>query len=269
MQPPKKQTFDVVPAGNHVARLYQIIHIGTVLTIGQFGEKMQDKVRLTFELCNEKKEFKAGEGEKPFSVSREFTYSYHLKGLLRPFVDGMTGTKMRDDEFPDLEALLGDACLLNVVHDVKETGTYANIQNASPLPKGMEAPALVNETRIFDINTITQEELVKLPEFIQKKMRSSEEYAARFSGAGEEEVGGELLPKIAPTTSGPQKKPGVVVQAEMKADKEKKEIYVLCDEIAQVPLLSDKEHNDYIFSNTGLVFGQAPAETIIERLKAL
>jgi hypothetical protein len=41
--------------------------------------------------------------------------SFHPKGLLRPFIDGMTGTKMRDDEFPDLEALLGAACLLNVV----------------------------------------------------------------------------------------------------------------------------------------------------------
>jgi hypothetical protein len=264
MQPPKKQTFDVVPAGNHVARLYQIIHIGTVLTIGQFGEKMQDKVRLTFELCNEKKEFKAGEGEKPFSVSREFTYSYHSKGLLRPFVDGMTGTKMRDDEFPDLEALLGDACLLNVVHDVKETGTYANIQNASPLPKGMEAPALVNETRVFDINTITLEELNKLPEFIQKKMRSSEEYAARF-----EQGAAESAPQAQAPASGTPVKPGVVVQAEMKADKEKKDIYALCDEISLAPLLTDKEHNDYIYANTGLVFGQAPAETIIERLKAL
>src|SRR3954463_747642 len=113
LTPPKSnKDFTPVPAGNHVARLYEIIHIGTVLTVGQFGEKMQDKIRLTFELCNERKEFKAGEGEKPFSISREFTYSFHPKGLLRPFIDGMTGTKMRDDEFPDLEALLGQPCLL-------------------------------------------------------------------------------------------------------------------------------------------------------------
>ena len=180
LTPPKKTQFEVVPAGNHVARLYEIIHIGTILTVGQYGEKMQDKIRLTFELCNEKKEFKAGEGEKPFSISREFTYSFHSKGLLRPFVDGMTGTKMRDDEFPDLEALLGEACLLNVVHDTKGDATYANIQNASPLARGMDAPPLFNKTRALDINSIPFDELDTLPEFIQKKMKSSEEYAGRL-----------------------------------------------------------------------------------------
>jgi hypothetical protein len=45
---------------------------------------MTDKIRLTFELCNERKEFKQGEGEKPFSFSREFTYSFGAKGHLRP-----------------------------------------------------------------------------------------------------------------------------------------------------------------------------------------
>lgn len=261
MQPPKKQTFEVVPAGNHVARLYGIIHIGTILTVGQYGEKMQDKIRLTYELCNEKREFKAGEGEKPFSVSREFTYSYHSKGLLRPFIDGMTGTKMRDDESPDLEALLGEACLLNVVHDTKGDATYANIQGASPLPKGMEAPALVNATNVIDINTVSLEALALLPEFIQKKMRSSQEYYDRFgAGTGSESSRGEAEPL---------KKPGVVMQAEMKADKEKKEIKALIDKISLVPLLNDSDYNAYILSNTGLKFGEADNATIVERLKAL
>src|SRR6185437_4487602 len=143
MMPPKKQqNFSVPPAGNHVARLYEIIHLGTVPTSWEGQEKMTDKVRLTFELCNERKEFKEGEGEKPYSLSREFTYSFGQKASLRAFIDGMTGTKMADDEHPDLEGLLGDACLLNVVHSSKGDQTYANIQGASPLPKGMEAPAI-------------------------------------------------------------------------------------------------------------------------------
>jgi hypothetical protein len=50
--------------------------------------------------------------------------------------------------------LLGEACLLNVVHTEKGGNTYANIQGASPLPKGMTAPELVDETRSLDINTI-------------------------------------------------------------------------------------------------------------------
>jgi hypothetical protein len=184
LTPPKKQQYELVPAANHVARLYEIIHIGTIQTHGQYGEKMQDKIRMTFELCNEKKVFKEGDEAKPFSISREFTYTFGAKGLLRPFIDGMTGTKMHDDEFPDLEALLGSACLLNVVHVANDGVTYANIQNASPLPKGMEAPAIVNKPRAIDINSIPFDELDKLPEFIQKKMKSSEEYVGRVQHSG-------------------------------------------------------------------------------------
>jgi hypothetical protein len=32
----------------------------------------------------------------------------------------MTGSKILDDEWPDLEALLGQVCLLNVVHTAKD-----------------------------------------------------------------------------------------------------------------------------------------------------
>jgi hypothetical protein len=180
LTPPKKnRSFDPVPAGNHVARLYDIIHIGTIPTEYMGEQKMTDKIRLTFELCNEKKEFKEGEGEKPFSISREFTYSFGAKSALRPFIDGMTGTKMNDNEWPDLEALLGKACLLNVVHMEKNGNTYANIQGASPLPKGMKAPALVNEPRSIDINSTPWETIELLPQFIREKMQSAEEWELR------------------------------------------------------------------------------------------
>ena len=178
LTPPKKPQYEVVPAGNHVARLYEIIHIGTIPTTYKGEEKMTDKIRLTFELCDERKEFKEGEGERPYSVSREFTYSFGAKGHLRPFIEGMTGEQINDEEFPDLEALLGEACLLNVVHTTGET-VYANIQGASPLPRGLEARPIHNKTRALDINSIPFADLDKLPEFIQKKMKSSEEYGYR------------------------------------------------------------------------------------------
>jgi hypothetical protein len=184
ISPPKKTQFELVPNGTHIARLYEIILIGTIPTNWQGQEKMTTKIRLTFELCNERKEFKPGEGEKPFSISREFTYSYGAKGNLRPFVEGMTGSKVLDDESPDLEALLGEACLLNVVHTAKDGVTYANIQGATPLVKGMEAPELFNKPRAIDINSIPFGELDTLPEFIQKKMKSSEEYGNRVRHSG-------------------------------------------------------------------------------------
>jgi len=147
-----------------------------------------------------KKEFKEGEGEKPFSISREFTYSFGPKGNLRPFIDGFTGTKMYDDEWPDLEALLGEACLLNVVHTEKDGNTYANIQGASPLPKGMVAPDLVNEKRTIDINSTPWDEINALPDFILKKMYSSEEFENRKRA--DEMLGGEKVKSFRPKAVG-------------------------------------------------------------------
>jgi hypothetical protein len=111
MRAPKGKSFDPVPAGNHVARLYQIIYLGTVPTEWQGQEKMTSKVRLGFELCNEKKVFKEGEEARPYAISREFTFSMGSKGNLRAFVEGMAGVKMMDDEADnfDLDEVLEGA----------------------------------------------------------------------------------------------------------------------------------------------------------------
>src|SRR6266550_6930129 len=98
MKAPKGKSFDPVPAGTHVARLYQIIHIGTVKFEYKGEVKQSDKIRFTFELCNERKVFNEGEEPRPFSISREFGFSISPKGHLRPFIEGMGGAKMHDDE---------------------------------------------------------------------------------------------------------------------------------------------------------------------------
>ena len=182
--PPKKTSFDPVPAGAHVARLYQIIHVGTVPSTYKGESRMSDQIRLTFELCNEKKEFKEGEGEKPLSISTRFeTYSMGKKANLRRLIEGMYGVKMHDDEAAnfDLDSVLGQECLLTVIHNEGSDGnTYANIQGASPLPKGMTAPPLVNAPRFIDVNEITHEELEALPQFLRDKIISSQEWVARL-----------------------------------------------------------------------------------------
>jgi len=41
---------ELVPAGSHVARCYSMIHIGTIETTYMDETKLQNKVRLTFEI---------------------------------------------------------------------------------------------------------------------------------------------------------------------------------------------------------------------------
>jgi hypothetical protein len=203
--------YEPVPKGNHVARLYQIVHIGTIPTNWQGQQKMTDKVRLTFELCNEKKAFREGDEPKPFSVSREFTLSMGAKSNLRPFVEGFIGTKLSDEEAYgfDLEDLLGEACLLNVVHAEVGENVYANINSATPLVKGMEAPALFNEKAVVDVDTATEEEIDALPDFLKEKMRSSEEYAMKQNAIRKMEEAG-----IDPVTSKPLQRPNILKRPE-------------------------------------------------------
>ena len=58
MKAPKpKSNYEAVPAGTHVARLYQIIHVGTSSFEFKGEMKSSDKIRLTFELKGEMWEF--------------------------------------------------------------------------------------------------------------------------------------------------------------------------------------------------------------------
>jgi hypothetical protein len=123
-----------------------------------------------------------GDEPKPFSISREFGFSMHAKSKLRPFIEGMLGTVLFDKEADnfDFESLLGPECMLNVVHEEKNGNVYANIAGTATLPRGLEAPALVNEKKMIDVNTAPFEEIEALPNFIREKMQSSDEYKGRI-----------------------------------------------------------------------------------------
>jgi hypothetical protein len=84
----------VAPAGTHVARCYQIIHIGTIVDTYQGEERLVNKVRIVFELPLETADF--GKGQQPFSIGRDFTLSMHEKSGLRAFVQGWLGKAMSD-----------------------------------------------------------------------------------------------------------------------------------------------------------------------------
>ena len=177
-----------VPAGTHVARCYQIIHIGTILDTYQGEEKLVNKVRLVFELPLETADF--GKGEQPFSIGRDFTLSMHEKSGLRAFVQGWLGKAMSDGEANkfDIATLLGKECMLNVMHRTANTGrTYADIKGASPLVKGMTCPPLVNSAFLLDYDSEDFDLRFKmLPEWLQNKVSSSKEFSDRLDKAADQ-----------------------------------------------------------------------------------
>ena len=177
-----------VPAGTHVARCYQIIHIGTIVDTYQGEERLVNKVRLVFELPLETADF--GKGEQPFSIGRDFTLSMHEKSGLRAFVQSWLGKAMSDAEAAkfDIGTLLGKEAMVNVMHRTANTGrNYADLKGASPLAKGMTCPPQVNAAFLLDYDSEDFDLRFKmLPEWLQNKVSSSAEFSQRLDCAADQ-----------------------------------------------------------------------------------
>ena len=71
-------------------------------------------------------------------IGRTFTASMSEKANLRKLIESWFGKKFPNDEAAadfDCTKLLGYKCLLNVTHTEKGQKTYANVANATPIPK--------------------------------------------------------------------------------------------------------------------------------------
>jgi len=173
--------FQQAPKGNHIARIFSIVHEGVIPTTYMGEPKMTDTVRIGFELPNE-----SMEDGRPFSVYQEYTLSMHEKAKLRHLVEGILGQGLLDQDALSFEVtdLMGRVCMLNVIHNDKG---YPRIVGAAPLPKGVEAPDQINPPFILDFNdNWTNEKFEKQPQFIKDKIMSSTNYQRKFSEKGAE-----------------------------------------------------------------------------------
>jgi hypothetical protein len=139
-------------------------------------------VRLTFEFPTELATFKAENGDQPFVISSEFTYSLNEKSRLRPFLENWKGRDFTPEELQgfDISKLLGLAGLASVKHYTDKKGIErAEISSISLLPKGMECPAQINPSVLFSPYAFDQEAFNSLPPFIQEKIKKSDEMQHR------------------------------------------------------------------------------------------
>lgn len=171
--------FEPIAEGAYPARIYQIIHIGT---IAGFQGAMQNKVRITFEFPTELKVFKEENGEQPQVLSQDYTLSFHEKATLTKVINACDPKALKIgedglvDEY-DVEKLLGKCCLVTVAHKAgKEGKVYANVANCTVMPKGMECPTAINEPKVLNYDNFNEEMFASLPQFLQDKIKSSSEY---------------------------------------------------------------------------------------------
>lgn len=170
-----KSNVDPAPAGNHVARCFSIVDLGTQKREFNGEVKHTRQVKVTWELPTEKKSFKDGDPERPYVVSRDYTPSLNPKSRLKQDLESWRGKPFTAEELEgfDLANILDKTCLLNVIHN--ERG-YAEIASISPIVKGVSVPERHNELVNFDLTNFDMAVFNKLPEFVRKKIQDSPEY---------------------------------------------------------------------------------------------
>lgn len=173
-------TAQIAPEGSHLARCYEMIHIGTIETEWMGEKRLSNKVRIAWELPTELVVFNAEKGEQPFSISREFTLSMNEKSTLRAFLTAWRGKPFNDIEAEnfDISKLLGVPCALNIIHVPSKDGskTYANIASVAPIMKGVQMPDQINPSFEFSVLEFDQDKFESLPEWLREKIKASKEY---------------------------------------------------------------------------------------------
>lgn len=180
--------YTLIPAGNHIARCYSMVELGTLTEVILGQEKQVHKIRLTFELPDELRVFSPEKGEQPCVISKEFTLSMNEKSNLRAFLKSWRGKDFTEEEAAkfDVTKLLGVPCLLNIIHKAGKkdpSRMYDEIASATPLMKNMVCPPQINPSFEFGLQDFNQAAFDALPEFLKEKVRSSKEYKAMFAPA--------------------------------------------------------------------------------------
>ena len=177
------QKKEIVPAGTHFARCYSMIHIGVVEWEFQGEKKFNNKVRLTWELPYEMRDF--GGEHKPLVISKEYTLSMHEKSNLRKDLEMWRGKVFTNKELGsfDVTDLLGKTCNISVIHKVAKNGNeFAQVGGVSAIQKGVEVLEQFNPTFIFNYGDhFDLDWLDSQPEWIQEQIKSSEDYQYKIN----------------------------------------------------------------------------------------
>lgn len=177
----KKKAAKIPPieGGTYMAICVGVIDLGE--QYNQNYKNYADKLMLLFEIPDETVEV---DGEqKPRWLSKEYTASLNEKSKLYKDLVSWRAKPFSEEELGeigdgfDTSDMAGQAAMLTVIVREGKSGSYNQIEGISPMPKGIPAPKPQSDILIFDIDDRNELVFEKLPEWIQKKIKSSTQYS--------------------------------------------------------------------------------------------
>lgn len=178
--------FKLAPAGNHLARCYRVIDLGTQKVTWQGVEKASKKVQIVWELHGEDSDGVPLNTDKgfPLSVQRRFTPSLGAKATLRSILVSWRGRPFTPEELEGfkLQNILGAWCMLTITHENRNEKTYANVSSVTSVPatiKKMGLPEPVNDLLWFDIDEPDMEVFNSFPDYLKEVIEKSPEWKMR------------------------------------------------------------------------------------------
>lgn len=174
---------ELIPAGNYIARCYQMLELGHISENVMGTVKTLQKVRIGWELPEELKVFDPAKGEQPLVISKEYTLSMNEKSNLRKDLKSWRGKDFTEDEAKsfDITKLIGVPCMLNIIHVTGKsdpTKVYEQISGITALPKSVKCPPQINKTSILSYDAFDWDLFNSLPDFLRDKIKGSEEFKA-------------------------------------------------------------------------------------------
>lgn len=133
-------TKDNPSPGQHVAVCIGVWDIGWHESEWKGQKRLNHKILIRWEIDEL---IDGGEYHgKHKTINQRYNLSLGEKSILRKDLLGWRGKDLTTQELKDgfdLEAMIGQSCMINVAHVTKNDKTYANIQSISPLFKGVKS----------------------------------------------------------------------------------------------------------------------------------
>lgn len=184
--------FKRVPPGVHIGRCYLLVDLGTQTTNGEFGEKINHKIRLGWELFGEDEEGQPltidVDGKMmPLTITKTYTVSLHTKSSMRRDLASWRGKDFTEEEAKgfDVSKLINAWAMINCTTSETNGKTYTNISGLTPLPGALKnsKPKPVHANIIFDLAKPDMTLFANFHEKLQETIKLSPEWLAALGSA--------------------------------------------------------------------------------------